>query len=65
MTGTIKRVIMEKGFGFIRGGNDKEYFFHSSACNFPVNDNHVGKQVTFDNNDSYTKGPRAEKVELA
>lgn len=64
MTGTIKRVLDEKKFGFIRGENDKEYFVHASACNFPLNDMQIGKNVRFENNDGYSKGPRAEKVEL-
>ena len=27
-TGTVKRVISERGFGFIVGEDGKEYFFH-------------------------------------
>ncbi len=31
MTGTIKTVRADKGFGFIRGDGEKEYFFHHTA----------------------------------
>ena len=31
MTGTIKTLRAEKGFGFIRDASGKEVFFHSSA----------------------------------
>ena len=32
MSGTIKRLVRDKGFGFISAGGQEEYFFHSSAC---------------------------------
>ena len=32
MNGTIKRLVNDKGFGFILGGDGFEYFFHNSAC---------------------------------
>ena len=32
MNGTIKRLVSEKGFGFIAAGDGNEYFFHQSAC---------------------------------
>ena len=32
MNGTIKRLVSDKGFGFILAGDGAEYFFHSSAC---------------------------------
>ena len=34
MNGTIKRLVSDKGFGFIAAGDGTEYFFHQSAC-FP------------------------------
>ena len=30
-TGTIKRVIADRGFGFIAADDEKEYFFHRGA----------------------------------
>ena len=32
MNGTIKRLVSDKGFGFIAAGDGTEYFFHQSAC---------------------------------
>lgn len=30
MNGTIARIIVDKGFGFIKGEDNKDYFFHRS-----------------------------------
>ncbi|HYM84671.1 MAG TPA: cold shock domain-containing protein [Candidatus Dormibacteraeota bacterium] len=30
-TGTIKKVVADRGFGFIAAEDGKEYFFHRSA----------------------------------
>jgi cold shock CspA family protein len=30
--GTIKRIVSDKGFGFVQAGDGAEYFFHQSAC---------------------------------
>ena len=35
-TGTIKRVISERGFGFIADGEGKEYFFHRDGLSDSV-----------------------------
>ena len=32
MNGTIKRIVSDKGFGFILASDGMEYFFHNSAC---------------------------------
>lgn len=31
MTGVVKKLAIDKGFGFIRGEDNREYFFHRSA----------------------------------
>ena len=65
MTGTIKRLVSDKGFGFILAGNGTEYFFHSSACaSQPFDSLREGQDVTFDIGQG-PKGPRAENVRLA
>ena len=62
MIGTIKKLTPEKGFGFIKGDNGVEYFFHSSALrNARFNGLVVGQEVTFEDAEG-TKGPRAEDV---
>ena len=30
--GTIKRIVSDKGFGFVADESGQEYFFHQSAC---------------------------------
>ena len=34
-TGTIKRLVHDKGFGFIAASDGNEYFFHQSRCQTP------------------------------
>jgi CspA family cold shock protein len=65
MSGTIKRLISEKGFGFILAEDGNEYFFHQSACTqVSFSDLREGQSVTFDKG-SGPKGPRGENVRLA
>lgn len=59
--GTIKRVVRDKGFGFIADDN-QEYFFHSSACRGTRFDElREGQRVSFEIGQG-PKGPRAENV---
>ncbi len=65
MHGTIKRLVSDKGFGFILAGDGSEYFFHSSACQQTSFDNlREGQAVTFDMGQG-PKGPRGENVRLS
>ncbi len=65
MTGTIKRLVSEKGFGFVEAADGNEYFFHQSACEAGQFDQlREGQAVTF-NTGQGPKGPRAENVRLA
>jgi cold shock protein len=60
--GTIKRMIRDKGFGFIESGDGNEYFFHQSACTVTRFDEmREGQAVSFDVGRG-PKGPRAENV---
>ena len=62
-TGTVKRLVTERGFGFIRTTDGVEYFFHRSAC--PAYDElQEGTRVAFRIGEG-AKGPRAEQVTLA
>ena len=65
MTGTIKRLVSDKGFGFILAADGNEYFFHNSACTDTRFDSlREGQAVTFERGQG-PKGPRAENVQLA
>jgi CspA family cold shock protein len=62
-TGTIKKLVAERGFGFIAADDGKEYFFHRSSVDTSVNFDSLmgGEQVTFEIEPS-PKGPRANRV---
>ena len=65
MTGTIKRMVSDKGFGFIAAGDGTEYFFHQSAVGGGGFDQlREGQAVTFKTGQG-PKGPRAEDVRPA
>ena len=62
MNGTIKRLKHDKLFGFIRGEDGKEYFFHKNALkNAKFEDLHELQDVTFEEVEG-PKGLRAEDV---
>jgi CspA family cold shock protein len=64
-TGTIKRLVRDKGFGFVAASDGSEYFFHQSACQGIQFDSlREGQSVTFDAGQG-PKGPRAENVRVA
>jgi cold shock protein len=64
MNGTIKRLVTDKGFGFILASDGNEYFFHSSACTAaPFDTLREGQSVTFDRGQG-PKGPRGENVRV-
>jgi CspA family cold shock protein len=63
MTGKIKTLRAEKGFGFIKDDSGKEYFFHQSAIyGEGIDQLREGDSVEFDVGESGPKGPRAENV---
>ena len=65
MKGTIKRLVSEKGFGFIAADDGSEYFCHQSACSErPFDELREGQAVTFDRGQG-PKGPRGENVRPA
>jgi CspA family cold shock protein len=65
MNGTIKRLVSDKGFGFVAAEDGKEYFFHQSAClDGGFEQLREGQSVTF-NTGQGPKGPRAENLRLA
>ena len=65
MNGTIKRLVADKGFGFILAGDGNEYFFHNSACaQTRFDELSEGQAVTFEPGQG-PKGPRGENVRTA
>ncbi len=65
-TGTIKRVIADRGFGFISAEDEKEYFFHRGALDASMEFERLvgGERVEFEIEES-PKGPRASNVRPA
>ncbi|MFQ6122781.1 MAG: cold-shock protein [Dehalococcoidales bacterium] len=64
MKGKIKRLIWDRGFGFISAEDETEVFFHRSALqdvNFDTLEE--GNSVEFDLERGY-KGPRAVNVKV-
>ena len=65
MNGTIKRLVSDKGFGFILASDGAQYFFHNSACSgVAFYDLREDQAVIFDKGEG-AKGPRGENVRLA
>ncbi len=63
--GTIKRLVSEKGFGFVQAEDGTEYFFPQSACaDARFDELREGQSLTFEKGQG-PKGPRAENIRLA
>ena len=65
-TGTIKRLVPERGFGFITADDTKEYFFHRSSLDESLDFDRLrgGEKVEF-TIEANPKGPRAARVRAA
>ena len=65
-TGTIKKVISERGFGFIAAPDGKEYFFHKDGLSSSLDFDRLtgGESVSFDV-EAGPKGDRAVRVQSA
>jgi CspA family cold shock protein len=65
-TGTVKKVISERGFGFIAAADGKEYFFHKDGLASSLDFDRLvgGESVTFET-ETGPKGDRAVKVQSA
>jgi CspA family cold shock protein len=62
MTGKIRTLRVDKGFGFIKDEAGKDYFFHQSAVSGEgIADLREGDGVDFEVGQG-PKGPRAENV---
>jgi len=65
-TGTIKKVVADRGFGFISADDQKEYFFHRDGLNASLDFDRLvgGEKVEFQIEQS-PKGLRAKDVQPA
>jgi CspA family cold shock protein len=65
-TGTIKKVVAERGFGFIAAEDGKDYFFHRDSLDAALDFDRLvgGERVEFEI-ESSPKGPRASRVRPA
>ncbi len=61
--GTIKKLVTEKGFGFIEGERGDVFFHHSALEDGSFETLREGQVVEFDIGQG-PKGPRAENVRL-
>ena len=64
-TGTIKKVVSDRGFGFITAEDGKDYFFHRDGLTDSIDFDRLvgGERVTFDI-ESNPRGPRATNVRM-
>jgi CspA family cold shock protein len=60
-TGTIKKLVADRGFGFVAGEDGKDYFFHRSGTEVNFDSLQGGEKVSFEIEQS-PKGPRARAV---
>ncbi len=65
-TGTIKKIVADRGFGFITAEDSKEYFFHRDGLDRSLDFDRLtgGEKVEFEIEQS-PKGPRAARVHAA
>jgi CspA family cold shock protein len=65
-TGTIKKVVGDRGFGFIAAADGNEYFFHRGSVQAPLAFDRLigGEHVTFEIEQG-PKGKRANQVSAA
>lgn len=59
--GTIKKLVTDKGFGFIKGEREELFFHHSALEGTSIEELQVGQTVQYEAGRG-PKGPRAEKV---
>jgi CspA family cold shock protein len=63
-TGTVKKLVADRGFGFITADDGKDYFFHRDGLEPSVDFDRLvgGEKVTFEVQES-PRGPRATRVQ--
>jgi CspA family cold shock protein len=65
-TGTIKKLVSDRGFGFITADSGKDYFFHRDGLDSSLDFDRLvgGEKVQFEV-ESSPKGDRAKNVQPA
>lgn len=65
-SGTVKKLVSDRGFGFITADDGKDYFFHRDGLDRTLDFDRLvgGEKVTFEV-ESNPRGPRAVKVAAA
>ena len=65
-TGIVKKLVSDRGFGFITAEDGKDYFFHRDGLDSTLDFDRLvgGEKVSFDVEAS-PRGPRAVKVKAA
>jgi CspA family cold shock protein len=67
-TGTIVRIVRDRGFGFIKEENGNELFFHATGVtgNTPFDNMSEGETVSYEKGkDERGRGERASNVQSA
>lgn len=62
--GVIKKIVTDKGFGFIQGENSELFFHHTAVEGGTFDSLQEGQSVEYTEGNG-PKGPRAEKVVVA
>jgi cold shock protein len=65
-SGSVKKVISDRGFGFITADDGQDYFFHRNELDSSLDFDRLsgGEKVSFDV-ESSPRGPRAVRVKAA
>ena len=65
-TGTVKKLVADRGFGFIAASDGQQYFFHRNELESSSDFDRLigGERVEFEP-ESGPKGPQATRVRLA
>ncbi|HET7646226.1 MAG TPA: cold shock domain-containing protein [Candidatus Limnocylindria bacterium] len=65
-SGSVKKIMADRGFGFITAEDGKDYFFHRDGVSATVDFDRLvgGERVEFDIEPS-ARGPRATNVRAA
>ena len=61
--GTVKKLVTDKGFGFISGERGDLFFHHTALENTSIEALEIGQTVEYEEGTG-PKGPRAENVKV-